>query len=149
MPVLTPVPKGLLTYSVLNLAFITIHHVFRLGNPFLLWGAIALLLTVQLFFWSRARPLGAGLGFASLQLAALSISLFDGVLDHVLKALGLAHLGLLPGSQEEIVPTLFQLADDVWTQGFYEQTGILEGVFGAATFVSLAAWLIRGFRSRA
>ncbi len=54
----------------------------------------------------------------------------DGFLDHVIKALGLQNTTFLPGSDADVIKTVYHLWSPEAGHLFYESTGILTFVVG-------------------
>jgi hypothetical protein len=116
----------------LTVVITAIHHVYRLGPGPLVPVAIALVLLFAAMRWFDATGSKWALaGYGTLNvLIFLWFGVIDGFLDHVLKALGLGNLTILPGGEEEVVPTAYSLWSPEASYVFYEGTGILTFVVG-------------------
>jgi hypothetical protein len=128
--------------SITLAAFITsVHHVYRLGLGVLIPFAILTVLPYLLLRWFKSGGNKAVLWLYGLFTAMIFLwfGFIDGFLDHVIKALGLQHLTLLPGGQEEVVKTVFSLWSPEAGNLLYEGTGVL-----TFTFSTIA--LYYGFR---
>jgi hypothetical protein len=110
----------------------SIHHVYRLGLELLIPAIALLLIPIVLTWWYSRGPSR----LPSLVFAAYAAGVFfyfgivDGFLDHVLKAVGLDNTTFLPGSDAEVIETVFHLWSPEAGHLFYEATGILTFVFG-------------------
>jgi hypothetical protein len=122
-------------YAKLSLAsimitaiFTAIHHVYRLGLGALI--PFAIILVLPLLLMVRFRQTGNSTVLWSYGLfnglIFLWFGFIDGFLDHVIKALGLPHFGLLPGSDELVVKTVFSPWSPEAGNLFYEGTGVLQ-----------------------
>jgi hypothetical protein len=105
-----------------------VHHVYRLGPEVLIPALVITALPYVLLRHYRTSGSRLALwSYAGLtSLIFLWFGIIDGLLDHVLKALGLQHTTLLPGGEATVVRTALSL----WSPGagnmFYESTGVLE-----------------------
>jgi hypothetical protein len=112
-------------------AVAAVHHVYRLGPEVLIPALIITALPSVLLRHYRTSGSRLALwSYAGLtSLIFLWFGIIDGLLDHVLKALGLQHTTLLPGGEATVVRTALSL----WSPGagnlFYEGTGVLEFAF--------------------
>jgi hypothetical protein len=122
------------TYARLSLISITLtaiitatHHVFRDGLGLLVpWGIIILLPYVLMrWFTQTGNKWPVWIYGLSNVLIIVPLGVVDGLLDHVLKALGFLHLTFLPGGDAEVVQTVFSLWSPQAGNIFYEGTGIL------------------------
>ncbi len=126
-----------------------VHHVFRLGTG-ALPAAIGLCLLpsvlVAVYRWRSSRWLLGGYLLLNM-LVVWWFGVVDGFLDHVLKAAGLSNLTFLPGGDQDVVPTVYQLWSPQATQVFYEGTGVLTAV--ASAFTTYYGWRLASqlFRS--
>lgn len=124
------------------------HHIFRLGLEVAVPAAAVLAGAVMFFvMWRRNGARGWFLAYATL--AALVVAWFgvlDGFLDHVLKAAGTENVTFLPGSEAEVVATVFNLWSQEATTAFYEGTGVLTAVFAAVALGSTVLLSLRLFR---
>lgn len=142
-------PRILQTLSVASLVATLVatgvHHVFRLGAelviPVLI--AIALAMVLPLFYrrtsqraWLYAYAVYAGL-------VVFWFGFLDGFLDHVVKAAGLDNITFLPGSEAEVVATVFQLWSVEASSAFYEGTGILSAALALLALIATSAWVYR------
>jgi hypothetical protein len=121
-------------YAMLSLISITltsivtaVHHIYRLGLNVLLPAAIIILLPYVLMRWFQHSRNKATLSAYGLLNALIVVwfGLIDGFLDHVLKALGFQNLTFLPGSEAEVVQTVFSLWSVAAGNVFCEGSGIL------------------------
>jgi hypothetical protein len=109
-----------------------IHHVYRLGPGPLIPVAFAFVLLFGAIRWFD----GTGSKWALAGYGTLNVLIFlwfgviDGFLDHVLKALGLGNLTILPGGDAEVVQTTYSLWSPEAGYAFYEGTGILTFLVG-------------------
>lgn len=110
----------------------TIHHVFRMGFGVILPFGIMTALPFLLFQWYRQSKKNYILWLYSLWnvLFWLGFAFFDGFLDHVLKAVGIENVTFLPGSEAEVVDTVFHLWSREAGHFFYEGTGIMTTIVG-------------------
>lgn len=121
-----------------------VHHIFRLGPELILPTLIGSTLPlVLLSLYDRFQR--RWLAYVYSAYAALTVFWFgflDGFLDHVLKAVGLENTTFLPGSDAEVVATVFSL----WSQGattvFYEGTGVLSAMLAVPAAVSTGIFLV-------
>lgn len=140
------------TYVRLSLISITLtaiittaHHIFRDGLGLLVPGGIIILLPFVLMRWFTRTGNKWPVWIYGLYniLIIVQLGVIDGFLDHVLKALGLSHLTLLPGGDAEVVQTVFTLWSPQAGNIFYEGTGIL--TFVGSVFATLYLYqFIRG-----
>lgn len=110
----------------------SIHHVYRLGLELLI-PAIALLsipILLTLWYSRRAGRLPSIVFGIYAGAVFFYFGIVDGFLDHVVKAIGLENMTFLPGSDAEVIKTVFQLWSPEAGHVFYEATGILTFVFG-------------------
>ncbi|WP_157421515.1 hypothetical protein [Agromyces sp. Leaf222] len=109
---------------------VAVHHIFRLGPELIVPGVILVALPVVLLVVARARrSLVASVVFAALvALIFVWFGVVDGVLDHLLKALGLENLTFLPGGEAEVVATFYSLGSASTSAAFYEATGVVEAL---------------------
>lgn len=121
-----------------------VHHIFRLGLELVPVSLIALALPLGLMAayrhwkalgWAWAYTIYAGLIF-------LWFGFFDGFLDHVFKALGLDNVTFLPGSDAQVVATVFHLWSPEASNVFYEGTGVLTTLFGVVAVVLAVRFLL-------
>lgn len=122
----------------------SIHHIFRMGLGLVPASLVALALPLGLMAayrryrargWAWAYTIYAGLIF-------LWFGFFDGFLDHVFKALGLNNVTFLPGSDAEVVATVFHLWSPEASNVFYEGTGVLTTLFGVVAVVLAVRFLL-------
>ncbi len=132
------------TYARLSLISITLtaiitatHHVFRDGLGLLVpWGIIILLpYVLMLWFTQTGNKWPVWIYGLYNVLIIVPLGVVDGLLDHVLKALGFLHLTFLPGGDAEVVQTVFSLWSPQAGNTFYEGTGIL--TFIGSVFATL------------
>ena len=128
---------------LLTLIATGVHHIFRLGPELILPTLIAMTLAAAL--WSLyQRTERRGFLFAYSVFTARIVFWFgflDGFLDHVVKAAGLDNITFLPGSDEEIVATVYQLWSQEATTAFYEGTGVVSAIFALLTLIFTTAYL--------
>ena len=142
--------KSLSLVSLLLVIVTTaVHHIFRLG-PELVPVSIVMLgvpvVILALYEKTKHHALLIAYGIYS----ALVIFLFgiiDGFIDHVLKALGLQNTTFLPGSEAEIVATVYSLWSPGATYTFYEGSGVLTFLLSIAATIYTAMFLNEGLRS--
>lgn len=110
----------------------TIHHAFRMGVGVTLPFSIMTALPFLLFQWYRQSKKNFILWlYVSWNvLFWLGFAFFDGFLDHVLKAVGIENVTFLPGSEAEVVETVFHLWSPEAGHIFYEGTGIITTIVG-------------------
>lgn len=122
----------------------SVHHVVRLGPEVALPGLVVTVAPVALLHWYRRTSRTTALVAAtSVNLLVLVwFGVVDGFLDHVLKAVGLGNLTLLPGGDAPVVATHYTLWSPAATDLLYEGTGILTSVASAVT-VAFNALLLR------
>lgn len=129
-----------------TLAMTGLHHIFRLGAELIVPAVIgtatplALLLIYDRAGGSRWPAIAYGI-YAALTL--FWFGFLDGLLDHVLKAVGLENTTFLPGSDVEIVATAYRLWSQDATTIFYEGTGILSAAFALPAAVVTGLFLAR------
>ena len=137
---LTPDSRRAFWFLMAALAVTSVHHVYRMGPAFLPTVLIGLLVPPFLVACYRQsgqifilRLLG---GYAII--VYISVGVFDGFLDHTLKALGLPRYYMLPGSEAEIVATYYNFLSVEVGHLFYESTGIATFLLGSvAMFYSI------------
>ena len=121
-------------YATLSLASITltaaitsIHHIYRLGLGLLIPAIIIVLLPPILMRWfTHTGNKGVLWAYGLLNmLIFVWFGVIDGLLDHVVKALGFQNMTFLPGGDAEVVKTVFSLWSPEAGNFFYEWTGIL------------------------
>lgn len=115
----------------------SVHHVFRLGPEVL---PAAVLVTVGpylLLRWYRVSGRKRVLTAATVAnvLVFVWFGFIDGFLDHVLKAVGLQHVTILPGGEAESVATYYALWSPAAGDVFYEGTGVLTFITSTLTLV--------------
>jgi hypothetical protein len=139
----TRTPQLSLASLMATLVATGVHHVFRLGPELIFPVLIALALGGALWHLYR-RTDSKGFLIAYAVFAALVVFWFgflDGFLDHVVKAVGLDNITLLPGSDAEVVSTVFKLWSQEATSAFYEWTGIISAAFALPTLLFTTAFL--------
>jgi hypothetical protein len=109
-----------------------VHHVYRLGMEVLIPSVILLALPVLLMWWysHSASPVARWVYTVSAGLIFLYFGIIDGFLDHVLKAIGLQNTTFLPGSDADVIETVYHLWSPEAGHLFYESTGILTFAIG-------------------
>ena len=127
-----------LVSALITIAFAGVHHIFRLGPEFIV--PTLVITALELVAGWRIRRSASKIALWALvalnSLIFVWFGVIDGILDHVLKALGLDHITLLPGGEEEIVDTYFQLGSVEASSAFYEWTGVGEGVASIVMMVA-------------
>lgn len=115
----------------------TVHHVFRLGPEMLVPGVVLLvLLTALMATFQRTGRSWAAWAFTAVNaLVYVWFAVVDGFLDHVLKAIGLDNLTILPGGEAEVVGTFYSLWSPAAGNLLYEGTGVLTFVLGTLAVV--------------
>jgi len=121
-----------LVWTEVMIAVTVVHHFYRLGMEVLIPSAVLLALPVLLMWWYRRRPSRAARWVYTVNavLVFLYFGILDGFLDHVLKALGSENTTFLPGSDADVVETVYHLWSPEAGHLFYESTGILTFVVG-------------------
>jgi hypothetical protein len=133
-----PATRALLWTEAMT-AVTVVHHVYRLGMELLIPSVILLALPVLLMWWySRsASPVARWVYTVSAGLIFFYFGIIDGFLDHVLKAIGLQNTTFLPGSDADVINTVYHLWSPEAGHLFYESTGILTFAVGlGATYFS-------------
>ena len=134
--------------AIVTLVLAGVHHIFRLGPELIVPTVVAIAL-VAILGWRIQRTSSK---LALWALTALNTLVFvwfgvvDGILDHVLKALGFEHVTLLPGGEEENVATYFQLGSSEASSAFYEWTGIGEGLASTVMIVATVTLVVSATR---
>lgn len=115
-----------LAYLVATVLMTTVHHVFRMGTEVLPAALVLLVAPPALLWWFRARRhrAAAWLYAGTAAFVVVWFGVVDGGADHVVKLLGLPNLTLLPGSDAEVVATVYSLWSPGASDAFYEWTGI-------------------------
>jgi hypothetical protein len=123
------------------------HHIFRLGPEVLVAAVLVTVVPYALLRWYRASGRNAVLAAATAVnvLVFVWFGFLDGFLDHVLKAVGLENVTILPGGEADVVATYFALWSPAAGDAFYEVTGVLTFIASAATLV-LNILLVRAAR---
>lgn len=126
-----------LVTALATVVLTSVHHIYRLGAQMIGPAAVMLvLLSGLMLVFHRTGRRSALWGFTAVNvLIFVWFGFVDGFLDHVLKALGLAHVGLLPGSDAKVVETVYSLWSPAAGDVFYEWTGILTFVLGVAALI--------------
>lgn len=129
---------------------VAVHHIFRLGPELIIPSAILVSLPVVLLVVARARrSLVVSAVFAALvALIFIWFGVVDGVLDHLLKALGLENLTVLPGGEAEVVATYYSLGSPETSAAFYEATGLVEALASIVMLGFTAAFLASQISAR-
>ena len=134
----------------LTLAATGIHHIFRLGTELIPVTLAAMAVPwLLLFAYDRFRHWAALVAYAAY--AALIVFWFgivDGFMDHVLKVLGMENLTLLPGSEAEVVATVYALWSPAATYWFYEGSGVVSFLLSLAAAGYTVMFLAAAFRRR-
>jgi hypothetical protein len=126
-------------WTEVMIAVTVVHHVYRLGMEVVIPSIILLAIPVLLMWWygRKASTMARWLYTLNTALVFLYFGIIDGFLDHVLKALGLQNTTFLPGSDAEVIETVYHLWSPDAGHLFYESTGILTFIVGlGATFFS-------------
>ncbi|MDB5561614.1 MAG: hypothetical protein JWN11_1032 [Hyphomicrobiales bacterium] len=127
-----------------TLAVTGVHHVFRLGPELIVPVAVGVVLPIVLLAVYRRTGRRAAL-IAYAVYAGLIVFWFgflDGFLDHTVKAVGLDNITFLPGSNAEVIATVYSLWSEVATTRFYEWTGVASAALALATLVSTSVYLL-------
>lgn len=129
---------------------VAVHHVFRLGPELIPPGLVLVVLPIAMLIVIRRRgSVGLSIAFAALvSLIFVWFGVVDGVLDHVLKALGLENHTILPGGEADMVMTYFSLGNPASSATFYEGTGIVEAVSSVVMIGFTVAFLGSGVAHR-
>lgn len=137
-------PLLTLVSSVATVALTAAHHIFRLGLEMAVPAVImVLVLAGSMWAFVRTRRRSALWVYTAANvLIFVWFGLVDGFLDHVLKAVGLANVTVLAGSEAEVVETVYSLWSPAAGNLFYELTGVLTFVVGAVA-VTLNVLLLR------
>ncbi len=115
----------------------SVHHVFRLGYGLIIPATLLTILPYALMRWYASSKNTAVLKTFSLYSALMFLwfGFIDGFMDHVFKAVGIPNTTFLPGSDAEVVKTVFSLWSPEASNIFYEGTGVLSSILG---FVAMA-----------
>ena len=149
----SPAPRfwwpTLVSTTVTTIA-VAAHHIFRLGPDVIIPGLILVTLPVALLLVARARRsrVAAAIFGALVALIFVGFGVVDGVLDHLLKAIGLENLTILPGGEAEVVATYYSLGSTGASSAFYEATGLVEAVASVMMLGFTVAFLISTFAAR-
>lgn len=123
-----------LIFTELMILVTSIHHVYRLGLEPLI-PAVALFTVPLLLMWwhSRGRDRLSSWVYAGyVGIVFFYFGIVDGFLDHVAKAVGLNNMTFLPGSDADVIETVYHLWSPEAGSIFYEATGIMTFVWGLA-----------------
>ena len=128
-----------------------VHHVFRLGPGLILPAIVAAVLAAALYgLYQRTARRGFLAAYAAFAgLIVLWFGFLDGFLDHVVKATGLDNLTFLPGSDAQIIATVYSLWSQEATTAFYEGTGMLSAALALPTLVFTALYLAEALGPKA
>lgn len=123
----------------LTMIITSIHHIFRLGAGLIIPALIMTALPSLLLRWYADAKSKKALWSYTVYNSLMFIwfGFLDGFTDHVLKALGLENLTFLPGSEAEVVKTVFSLWSPTASNFFYESTGVLTFILGVFAMVFL------------
>ena len=140
-----------LSLASLTLAIVatSAHHVFRLGSglvPVTLLVFVTPLVLMALYIKTKHRALLVAYGIYTT-LVVTWFGFLDGFTDHVLKALGIQNLTFLPGSDAEVVATVYSLWSPEATHAFYEGSGVLTFVLSVFTVFYTLRFMRNEFRS--
>lgn len=140
-----------LSLASLTLAIVatSAHHVFRLGSelvPVTLLVFVTPLVLMALYVKTKHRTLLIAYGIYTT-LIVTWFGFLDGFMDHVLKALGIQNLTFLPGSDAEVVATVYSLWSPEATDAFYEGSGVLTFLLSVFTVIYTHRFIRREFRS--
>lgn len=129
----------------------TVHHVIRLGPEVVIPGVLVTLAPAALLHAYRRTSRTAALVAAAVVnlLVFVWFGFVDGFLDHVLKAVGLANVTLLPGGEAEVVDTYYVVGTPAASDLLYEGTGVLTFVASTLTLTLTGLLLRAAHRSRA
>jgi hypothetical protein len=119
--------KWSLIWITTTVVITSIHHIYRLGLEVLIPALIMTILPYMLmrrFQQTKSKVVLWVYGLFNA-LIFLWFGFIDGFLDHVIKALGLQNLTILPGGEAEVVQTVFSLWSPEAGNLFYEGTGVL------------------------
>jgi hypothetical protein len=110
----------------------SIHHIFRMGYGLVIPSIILTFLPYALMRWYASTKNTAVMKAYSFYSVLMFIwfGFMDGVLDHVLKVLGLQNLTFLAGGEAEVVQTALSLWSPQAGNIFYEETGVLTAIAG-------------------
>ncbi len=127
-----------------TLAVTGVHHVFRLGPELIAPVAVGIIIPIVLLAVYRRTARRAVLAAYAVYagLIVFWFGFLDGFLDHAVKAAGLDNITFLPGSDAEIVATVFSLWSQTATTAFYEWTGVASAALALATLVSTSVYLL-------
>ena len=85
----------------------------------------------------------------AISLSILSINIMlDGILDHVLKALGADNVTVLPGSDAHVVATVYSLWSPEASNLFYEGTGLVQAAASVAMIALTVRLVVEYIRAR-
>lgn len=127
----------------------SVHHVIRLGPEVVLPGLLVTVAPAALLHWYRRTSRTTALVTATVVnlLVGVWFGFVDGFLDHVLKAVGLTNVTILPGGDAEVVATFYTLGSPAVSDLVYEGTGFLTFVASTLTLV-LNVLLLRAAHRR-
>jgi hypothetical protein len=105
----------------------SVHRFYRLGFEVLVPALVIIALPLGLMWWlvSSGRKFALWSYVVVKALVIFWFAFVDGFLDHVLKAFGLQNTTFLPGSEAEVVETVYSLWSPQAGNLFYEGTGVL------------------------
>lgn len=128
---------------------VSIHHIFRLGPEVIIPAIVVVALPLVLMRWfSQGRSRRALWSLAVVNgLVFLWFGFIDGLLDHILKAVGLQNMTILPGGEAEVVDTFYSLGSPAATTLFYEGTGIVQAVASFAMLFFTVLLVVKFMKS--
>lgn len=130
-----------------TLAVTGVHHIFRLGPALVIPAVIGIILPIVLLIVYRRTASRAVLAAYGVYagLIVFWFGFLDGFLDHAIKAAGFDNVTFLPGSEAEVIATVYSLWSEAATTAFYEWTGVASAALALATLVATSAYLLAEF----
>ena len=136
--------------TTITTVMVSIHHIFRLGPELIVPAIIIVTLPIVLIVWLKksGRRLALWLLATVNALIFVWFGLLDGILDHVLKALGADNVTILPGSDEHVVATVYALWSPEASNLFYEGTGLVQAAASVAMIALTVRLVVEYIRAR-
>lgn len=139
-----------ITTLIATLIATGIHHIFRLGPGLVVPTLIGIGLAIVLWMrYSRTGKVGFLIAYGAFTaLVVFWFGILDGILDHVVKAMGLDNITFLPGGDAEVVATALHLWSQESSTAFYEGTGILSAILALPTAFAAGAFVYAELHAR-